>query len=182
MALAELEYPFAEIRGSIGKDGIVNRKKKYRDDKGRIIHEGKQEAYKIKHPRNFKKNPPSEAEQANINWWTEACRRVAQINFAVKLNQLPAEEQERELSREQYHRQFNHIPDYYTLEEAIALFAEYKRRYNAQLPGTRGTAPDPQAPADPQTGLPKRYAQFPNFLRAILYQQLKTTPSSITGG
>ena len=30
MAVAELEYPFAEIRGSIGKDGIVNRKKKYR--------------------------------------------------------------------------------------------------------------------------------------------------------
>ena len=174
MAVAELEYPFAEIRGSIGKDGIVNRKKKYRDDKGRIIHEGKQEAYKIKHPRNFKKNPPSAAEQANMNWWTESCRRVAQINFAYKLQQLPAEEQEQELNKELYIRQSNHIPDYYTLEEAIALFAEYKKRYNAQLPGIRGTHPDPQAPADPKTGLPKRYAQFPNFLRAILYQQLKS--------
>ena len=173
MAVAELEYPFAEIRGSIGKDGIVNRKKKYRDDKGRIIHEGKQEAYKIKHPRNFKKNPPSAAEQANMNWWTESCRRVAQINFAYKLQQLPAEEQEQELNKELYIRQSNHIPDYYTLEEAIALFAEYKKRYNAQLPGIRGTHPDPQAPADPKTGLPKRYAQFPAFLRAILYQQLK---------
>lgn len=182
MALADLNFPFAEIRGSIGKDGIVNRKKKYRDDKGRIIAEGKQEAYKIKNPRNFKKNPPSAAEQANMNWWTESCRRVAQINFAYKLHQLPAEEQERALSREQYHRQFNHIPDYYTLEEAIALFSDYKRRYNAQLPGTRGSHPDPEAPKDPATGLPKRYAQFPNFLRAILYQQLKTTPSSITGG
>ena len=173
MALAELEYPFAEIRGSIGKDGIVNRKKKYRDDKGRIISEGKQEAYKIKHPRNFKKNPPSEAEQANMNWWTESCRRAAQINFVIKLDKLPAEEQERELHHEQLIRQFKHIPDYYTFEEARTLFAEYKLRYNAQLPGTRGTVPDPQAPADPKTGLPKRYAQFPAFLRAILYQQLK---------
>ena len=173
MAVAELEYPFAEIRGSIGKDGIVNRKKKYRDDKGRIIHEGKQEAYKIKHPRNFKKNPPSAAEQANMNWWTESCRRVAQINFAYKLQQLPAEEQEQELNKELYIRQSNHIPDYYSIEDAIALFAEYKKRYNAQLPGIRGTHPDPQAPADPKTGLPKRYAQFPAFLRAILYQQLK---------
>ena len=174
MAVAELEFPFAEIRGSIGKDGIVNRKKKYRDDKGRIIHEGKQEAYKIKHPRNFKKNPPSAAEQANMNWWTESCRRVAQINFAYKLQQLPAEEQEQELNKELYIRQSNHIPDYYSIEDAIALFADYKKRFNAQLPGTRGTHPDPQAPADPKTGLPKRYAQFPNFLRAILYQQLKS--------
>ena len=174
MAVAELEYPFAEIRGSIGKDGIVNRKKKYRDDKGRIIHEGKQESYKIKHPRNFKKNPPSAAEQANMNWWTESCRRVAQINFAYKLQQLPAEEQEQELNKELYIRQSNHIPDYYSIEDAIALFADYKKRFNAQLPGTRGTHPDPQAPADPKTGLPKRYAQFPNFLRAILYQQLKS--------
>ena len=174
MAVAELEFPFAEIRGSIGKDGIVNRKKKYRDDKGRIIHEGKQEAYKIKHPRNFKKNPPSAAEQANMNWWTESCRRVAQINFAYKLQQLPAEEQEQELNKELYIRQSNHIPDYYSIEDAIALFADYKKRFNAQLPGIRGTHPDPQAPADPKTGLPKRYAQFPNFLRAILYQQLKS--------
>ena len=173
MALAELEYPFTEIRGSIGKDGIVNRKKKYRDDKGRIIAEGKQEAYKIKNPRNFKKNPPSAAEQANMNWWTESCRRVAQINFAYKLHQLPAEEQERELSREQSHRQFNHIPDYYTLEEAIALFSDYKRRYNAQLPNTRRTHPDPQAPIDPISGTGKRYSQFPAFLRAMLYHSLK---------
>ena len=174
MAVAELEFPFAEIRGSIGKDGIVNRKKKYRDDKGRVIFVGKQEAYKIKHPRNFKKNPPSAAEQTNMNRWTESCRRVAQINFAYKLQQLPAEEQEQELNKELYIRQSNHIPDYYSIEDAIALFAEYKKRFNAQLPGTRGTHPDPQAPADPKTGLPKRYAQFPNFLRAILYQQLKS--------
>ena len=174
MAVAELEFPFAEIRGSIGKDGIVNRKKKYRDDKGRVIFVGKQEAYKIKHPRNFKKNPPSAAEQTNMNWWTESCRRVAQINFAYKLQQLPAEEQEQELNKELYIRQSNHIPDYYSIEDAIALFADYKKRFNAQLPGIRGTHPDPQAPQDPKTGLPKRYAQFPNFLRAILYQQLKS--------
>ena len=39
MALAELEFPFAEIRGAIGRDGIVNRKKKYRSENGRVIQE-----------------------------------------------------------------------------------------------------------------------------------------------
>lgn len=173
MALAELEFPFAEIRGAIGRDGIVNRKKKYRSENGRVIQEGKQEAYKIKHPRNFKKNPPSEAEQANMDWWKESCRRVAQINFAVKLSQMPAEQQEHELSKELSVRRLNQIPDYYTLEEALALYSEYRKRFNVQLPGIRGKRPDRLAPIDPATGLRKRYAQFPNFIRAIIYQQLK---------
>ena len=50
MAKVNLTLPFAEIHGSIGKDKIINRQKKYRDERGRVIHEGIQEAYAVKHP------------------------------------------------------------------------------------------------------------------------------------
>ena len=43
----------------------------------------------------------------------------------------------------------------------------------AELPARR-TKPDPQAPLNPVTGTPKRYAQFPNFIRAMLYLELKS--------
>ena len=57
MAKVILSHPFDEIHGALGKnEKIINRQKKYRDDRGRIIMEGKQEAYVMKHPRDFKKN------------------------------------------------------------------------------------------------------------------------------
>ena len=62
MAKVNLTHPFAEIHGSIGKDKIINRQKKYRDERGRVIHEGIQEAYAVKHPRDYKKNPPQGEE------------------------------------------------------------------------------------------------------------------------
>ena len=37
MAKVNLTHPFAEIHGSIGKDKIINRQKKYRDERGRGI-------------------------------------------------------------------------------------------------------------------------------------------------
>ncbi|MBR1929777.1 MAG: hypothetical protein IJ834_08645 [Paludibacteraceae bacterium] len=42
MAIVNLEVPFAEVHGTLIKHGIIHRQKKYRDEKGRIIHEGKQ--------------------------------------------------------------------------------------------------------------------------------------------
>ena len=72
MAKVNLTHPFAEIHGSIGKDKIINRQKKYRDERGRVIHEGIQEAYTVKHPRDYKKNPPKGAELTNFNRWTES--------------------------------------------------------------------------------------------------------------
>ncbi len=58
---------------------------------------------------------------------------------------------------------------------ARTLLADYRARYNAQIPNTRGKHPDPQAPIDPLTGSGKRYSQFPAFLRAIIYHTLKST-------
>ena len=165
MAEIKLEHPFAEIHGSIAKNGIVNRQKKYRDDRGRVIHEGKQEAYSITRPRDFKKTPKQGAELANHNLWSEACRRTAQI--------LQASQPDGPTEQQLFERRISQIPDYYTLDEARTLLEDFRRRYEAQIPNTRGKHPDAQAPIDPKTGKGKQYAQFPAFIRAMLYHQLK---------
>ena len=70
-------------------------------------------------------------------------------------------------------RKIEQIPDYYTLEEARVLFDESHKRYQTQLSNTRGKHPDPQVPVDPKTGMGKRYAQFPTFIRTMIYYSLK---------
>lgn len=193
MAEVILSHPFGEIHGALSKtDDIINRQKKYRDERGRVIMEGKQEAYVMKHPRDFKKNPPKGAELANQNCWLEACRRASQILFVDRLDQLSANitpagqpitvspqdlsaQKEALLAKERFHRQLSRIPDYYTFDEARALLTEYKARYRAQLPNTRGTHPDAQAPINSVSGTGRRYSQFPAFLRAMLYHTLKSS-------
>ena len=166
MARVELTTPFEEIHGAFSKtDKVINRQKKFRDDSGRVIQIGHQEAYAIKHPRNFKKNPPKGAELANISLWQEACRRASQI----LLWSQPGGPTELQLRI----RQMNKVQDCYTAEEAQALYTSYKERFNAQLPGVRGTHPDQYAPIDKITLTGKRYIQFPSFLRAMLYHELK---------
>jgi hypothetical protein len=183
MAIAVLESPVAELHGALERKGIINRQKKYRDERGRVIHEGRQEAYKVKNPRDWKKTPAQGAELAHHNRWREACLRTTQILQSAQPDGLT--------EQQLFHKQINHIPDFYPPEEAQALYAHYRERYLAQLPGStyrpapdpanpsaqppaRRTKPDPQAPLDPVTGSPKRYAQFPNFIRAMLYLELKS--------
>ena len=166
MAKVILEHPIAEIHGSLSKHGdIINRQKKFRDDSGRVIHEGKQEAYVITRPRNFKTSPAKGAELANQLCWREACHRAAQILQAAQL-EGPTEQQ-------LFERKLNQVPEYYTLEEARVLVEDYRQRYQAQLTNTRGKHPDPKAPIDPKTGKGKQYAQFPAFIRAMIYHALK---------
>lgn len=164
MAKVTLATPFDEMHGALSKtDKIINRQKKFRDERGRIIHIGEQEAYAVKHPRDRKKNPPQGAELANLSRWQEACRRASQILLWAQ----PDGPTELQLTV----RRMNKVPDYYTPEEAKALYAHYKERYNAQLPGVRGTHPDPSAPIDRISLTGRRYIQFPAFLRAILYHE-----------
>ena len=165
MAIVVLDNPFSEIHGALERKGIINRQKKYRDDQGRIIREGRQEAYAIRNPRDWKKTPARGAELAHHNRWREACQRTTQILQSAQPDGLT--------EQQIFHRQFNHIPDFYTPDEARALYAHYHERFLAQLPGRR-TKPDPQAPIDPVTRTPKRYAQFPNFIRAMIYLSLKS--------
>ena len=125
-----------------------------------------QEAYSITSPRDFKKTPKQGAELANHNIWSEACRRTSQILQAGQ----PGGPTEQQL----FSRKIDKIPDYYTLEEAQSLLSDFRQRFQAQLPNTRGKHPDLQAPLDPTTGQGKRYTQLPNFIRAIIYHTLKS--------
>jgi hypothetical protein len=166
MAELKLNQPIAEIHGALNKRSkIVNRQKKYRIN-GRVIFEGKQEAYAIVRPRDWKKNPAQGAELANQTAWQEACRRAAQI--------LQAAQPDGPTEQQLFERRINQIPEYYTLDEARTLLEDFRRRYEAQLPNTRGKHPDAQAPIDPKTKRGKQYAQFPAFIRAMLYHQLRT--------
>ncbi|MBR4563604.1 MAG: hypothetical protein IKO26_04050 [Paludibacteraceae bacterium] len=166
MARVKLEHPVNEIHGAFTRKGIINRRKKYRDERGRVVHEGIQEAYAVRHPRDWKTTPAQGAELVHHNRWREACLRASQILQAAQPDGLT--EQQR------FHRQINHIPDFYTQEEARGLYDLYKTRFLTQLPGKRGSKPDPEAPIDHQTGYPKRYILLPAFIRAMLYNALKS--------
>jgi thiazole synthase ThiGH ThiG subunit len=69
-------------------------------------------------------------------------------------------------------------PKYLTKEEAQSILKDYRKRYKAQLPNTRGTHPDPEAPIDKTTLAPKRYARLDNFIRSMVYQSIKTVQSA----
>ena len=166
MARVKLEHPVSEIHGAFTRKGIINRQKKYRDERGRVVHEGVQEAYAVRHPRDWKKTPAQGAELAHHNRWREACLRTSQILQAAQPDGLT--EQQR------FHKQINRIPDFYTQEEARGLYDLYKTRFLSQLPGIRGSQPDTEAPIDHQTGKPKRYILLPAFIRAMLYNALKS--------
>ncbi len=165
MAQITLNHPIAEIHGALSKrSNIVNRQKKYRIN-GRVIHEGKQESYAIVNPRDWKKTPAQGVELANQMAWQEACRRTAQI--------LQAAQPDGPTEQQLFERRINQIPDYYTLEESRTLLEDFRRRFEAQIPNTRGKQPDAQAPIDPETRKSKQYTQLPAFIRAMLYHQLK---------
>ena len=166
MARIILSQPVAEIHGAFTKGGnIINRQKKYRDERGQVVHEGVQEAYAIRHPRDFKKNPRTGAELLKHTFWTEACRRTSQI--------LQAGQKGGPTERQLAVRRIEQVPEYYTIDEARAMYEDFRIRFQAQLPNTRGKQADLEAPIDPNTGRGKRYSQLPNFIRAILFHRLK---------
>lgn len=165
MATTILEHPVREIHGALERKGIINRMKKYRADDGRIIHEGVQESYAVRNPRDYKKNPPKGAELAHINLFRQACLMTKEILDADKPEETPTVSV------------LPLRPKYLTKEEAQALLADYRKRYRAQLPSTRGTRPDPQAPIDKNTKEPKRYFRLDNFIRSMVYQTLKAKQS-----
>ena len=177
MARVKLDVPFAEIHGTIEKYGIISRQKKYYDENGKVIHEGRQEAYAVRHPRDFDKTPPQGKELANMNLWREACLRTSQIlkaeTISNNLNQPQSSPPSITQSSNQTHPKEQNQAFFYTPEEALTLILDFRRRFKAQLPSVRGTHPDPEAPIDRTTRLPKRYHHFPSFIRTIIYNQLK---------
>ena len=164
--MAEVIYqdPVQEIRGTLTKDGTIHRRKYYRDANGKIIGASKPEAYQILYPRNWKKNPAKGKELEHQLRFKAACAETKRILMAAKYLKAQATQSTNPA-----------LPsDYTPTSEDLATLQYWQDRFKAQLPNTRGTHPDADAPLDPLKGTGKRYTQFPAFLRAIIHNQLKS--------
>ena len=162
MAIVNLEVPFAEVHGTLVKQGIIHRQKKYKDENGKVIFEGRQEAYAVRHPRNYKKNPPQGEELRNINIFREANR------LTTELIHLDQELRAAQLADNPESALQVILSDPTKAAKAITL-NDYKSRFKKQI-----RKPDPQAPIDPTTHKRKQYRTLNTFIRALIYQELKT--------
>ena len=83
--MAHVNYldPVRDIRGTFQRGGIINRRKQYCDDKGRIVNESAPEAYAVRHPRDWKKNPATAKELENQNRFKAASAEAYRILHAV---------------------------------------------------------------------------------------------------
>ena len=141
-----------ELHGAVVKHGTIFRQKRIRNASGRCIKKCKKELYKIENPRDFDKKPQIGNELINRTAFQNAIYRTRDILAAGKPENNPTPEQ-------------------------VAELQSWTARFEAQIPGNRGSKPDPEAPFIPKTGKQKRYYQLNTFIRAIIYRQLKSTPS-----
>ena len=83
--MAQVNYldPIRDIRGTFQKGGIINRRKQYRDDKGRIVNESAPEAYAVRHPRDWKRNPATGKELECQNRFKAASAETHRILHAT---------------------------------------------------------------------------------------------------
>lgn len=75
MAQVKYSMPIENISGKLGtreQNSPVMRHKTYRDGTGKIIAEGVNEAYVVKNPRDYRKNPPTGEEARNISLFGQA--------------------------------------------------------------------------------------------------------------
>ena len=122
---------------------LITRKKHLHDTTGALTKECDTEIFLKKHKRDYKHNPPQGEELAHLQHFGEAARRTTALMHAYKFLDTATDE-ERE------------------------LLEQYRRRFQAQIKGE----PDLQAPLDKQ-GRRKFYFRFDNFVRAMIYQELK---------
>ena len=161
MAIVNLEVPFAEIHGTLVRNGIIHRQKKYKDDNGKVIFEGRQEAYAVRHPRDYKKNPPQGEELRNINTFREANRLTTELIHLDHELKAAQSSDNPEAATQAI------LQDPETAEKAN-LLQNYKYRFKKQV-----RKPDPHAPIDPTTHKRKQYRTLNTFIRALIYQDLK---------
>ena len=118
MAKIKHSSDIKEMIGAHSRDGIVERRKVFRDYDGNITKVGRLEAYKP-NPRNFKTSPALIRERANMSQFGAASHFAKELIDSLKFKTpLPPDKQ--------------------------ALLDGYKARFYAQLNGT----PDPIAPID----------------------------------
>ena len=122
---------------------LITRVKHLHDTRGAITKQCDPEVYLQKHKRDYNQTPPQGNELAHLQHFGEAAKRTTALIYAYKFPDTASEEQR-------------------------ALLDEYRRRFESQLVG----APDPQAPTD-KSGKQKYYFRFDNFIRAMIYQELK---------
>lgn len=145
--MAKVHYsPGIELTtGALDSDHkFITRQKHLHDTTGALTKQCRPEAYLQKNKRNYRYNPPRGAELAHLQHFGEAAKRTTALIYAYK------------------------FPDTAT-EEQRTLLDQYRRRFESQLKG----APDPQAPLDKE-GKQKHYFRFDNFIRAMIYQELKS--------
>jgi len=122
---------------------LITRQKHLHDTKGTLTKECDPEVYLQKNKRDYKHTPPQGNELAHLQHFGEAAKRTTALIYAYKFPDTASDEQ-----RE--------------------LLDQYRRRFESQLKG----APDLQAPLDKE-GKQKHYFRFDNFVRAMIYQELK---------
>ena len=123
---------------------LITRQKHLHDNFGTLTKECRVEVYLQRNKRNYVQTPPKGAELAHLQHFGEAAKRTTALIYAYKFPDTASEEQR-------------------------TLLEQFRRRFEAQLKG----APDPQAPLD-KAGKPKHYFRFDNFIRAMIYQDLKS--------
>lgn len=123
---------------------LILRQKHLHAPDGTITKECDPEAYYQMHKRDYKHNAPKGAELAHLQHFGEAAKQTTQLIRAYK------------------------FPDQASDEEKTCV-QEFLNRFNKQLKGSA----DPQAPYD-KSGKQKHYYRFDNFMRAMIYQELKS--------
>jgi len=151
--MAKVNYldPVRDIRGTFQKGGIINRRKQYRDAKGRIINEAAPEAYVVSNPRDWKKNPATAKELDCQNRFRTASAETMRILLPLKPEAYAAAHD-------------GALPS----EEELATLEMWQNRFARQL-----RRAEPGAPIDPETGKRKRYSRLDAFIRTCLMREMQ---------
>lgn len=151
--MAQVNYldPVRDIRGTFQKGGIINRRKQYRDDKGRIVNESAPEAYAVRHPRDWKKNPATGKELECQNRFKAASAETKRILLAANPETYAAANN-------------GSLPS----EQDLATLNYWQTRFQKQL-----RRAETDAPIDPKTGKRKRYSRLDAFIRTCLMREMQ---------
>ena len=122
---------------------LITRQKHLHGTDGALSKECDPEVYLQRNKRDYTQTPPRGNELAHLQHFGEAAKRTTALVYAYKFPDTASDEQR-------------------------SLLDQYRRRFESQLKG----APDPQAPLG-KDGRPKHYFRFDNFIRAMIYQDLK---------
>ena len=145
--MAKVDYADAikHIAGALDTDHkIIVRNKHLHDCNGAQTKVCKPEMFIRSNKRDYTQKPPSGNELAHLQHFGEAAKRTTALIYAYKFPDTASEEQR-------------------------TLLENYRRRFESQLKGQS----DAQAPLDKE-GKPKHYFRFDNFIRAMIYQELKS--------